>query len=240
MSRPGTWRRWQFPRMAGWWRRVIVTSLTGWSMLTGWSRPAPRPSSGICWRRAGRSPRFVPMGWTCSGGSGSCGRPGCDGIGRLVPRPAISPGGCRLPASRPGRTGAAVTPAAGQPFRLGRMRRRCVRIPRRSCGPSTTFIWMRAAGRWSTRSRLTGRGGAGGRTRTITRWSPSAASAAGFTGRGCLTGSRAVSRTASSTRSSRGCRRTGTGRWSRSTCRRGRGRRSCCRRRWPAPTRDGS
>ena len=47
-----------------------------------------------------------------------------------------------------------------------------------------------------------------------------------------MTGSRAVSRTRSSTRSSRGCPRTGTGRWSRSMSPPGRGRRSCCRRRW--------
>jgi Phage integrase, N-terminal SAM-like domain len=49
---------------------------------------------------------------------------------------------------------------------------------------------------------------------------------------GCPTGSRAVSPIASSTRSSPGCPRTVIGRWSPSTCRPVRGRRSCCRRRW--------
>ena len=241
MSRPGIWRRWWFPRTVGWRRRVIVTSLTGWSARTERRWLRPRLSSEIFWRRAGPSPRSAPMAWTCSGGSGSCGRSGCRGIGRPVRRPAISPGGCRLPGSRPGLTGVAVTGLAWRPFRLAwRMRRRFARTPRRCCGPSTTFTWMRAAGRSSTRSRWTGRGAAAGRTRTTIRWSPTATSAAGSTGRGCLTGSRAACRTASSTRSSPGCRRTGTGRWSRSTCRPGRGRLSCCRPRWRASTRDGS
>ena len=47
--------------------------------------------------------------------------------------------------------------------------------------------------------------------------------------RGCPPGSRRRSATMSSTRSSRSCRRTGTGPWSRSTCPRGHGHRSCCR-----------
>ena len=49
-----------------------------------------------------------------------------------------------------------------------------------------------------------------------------------------------VSRTAISTRSSPGCRRTGTGRWSPFMCRPGRGPLSCCRRPWLASTRGGS
>ena len=109
------------------------------------------------------------------------------------------------------------------------MRRRCGRIRRRCCVLSTTFILMRAAGRRSIRSRWTGPGAAGVRTRITTRWSRTVTSGPGCTGRGCRRGSRAASRTRSSTRSSPGCRRTGIARWWRSTCRPGRGPRSCCR-----------
>ena len=54
-------------------------------------------------------------------------------------------------------------------------------------------------------------------------------SAAGFTGRRCRPGSRAVPDDEFNEIFA-GCGRTGTGRWWRSTCRPGRGRRSCCRR----------
>jgi site-specific recombinase XerD len=68
--------------------------------------------------------------------------------------------------------------------------------------------------------------GLGGRTRITIRWSRSAASAAGCTGRRCRRGSRGTSRMRSSMRSSRRWVRTGTGHWSRSMCPRGRGRRT--------------
>lgn len=212
-------------------------------MLTVWLWLRSRPTSGIFWRQGGRSPRSARMGWIFFAGSGSCRRAlEWPGIGRPAPRPAISADGCRSPASSLGRIGAPVArPVRWGAFRRVRhTRRRCGRTPKRCCGPSITSIWMRAAGRSSTRSRWIGPGGAGGRTRTTTRWSPTVTSAAGFTGRGCRTGFPAVSRTASSTRSSRGCRRTGTGRWSPSTCRPGRGRLNCCRRPWLASTRGGS
>jgi hypothetical protein len=54
-------------------------------------------------------------------------------------------------------------------------------------------------------------GRAGGRTRTTTRWSRSAKSGSGSTGRGCRRGFPAASRMRSSTRSSPGCPRTGPG-----------------------------
>ena len=54
------------------------------------------------------------------------------------------------------------------------------------------------------------------------------------TGRRLPHGSRAASRTVISTRSSRRCHHTGTGRWWRSTYRPGREPRSCCRRPWVA------
>ena len=57
---------------------------------------------------------------------------------------------------------------------------------------------------------------------------------------GAVAGSRAASPTRSSTRSSPGCPRTGTGRWSPSTSRPARGRRSCCRPRGAGWTRAGS
>ena len=169
---------------------VIVMSTAGWSTVTGWPWRLSRLTSGIFWRRAGRSPRSVLMGWIFFAGSGSCGRRGWPGIGRPASMPAISAGGCRSPVSSRGRIGVpAGRVVRWWPFRLaGRTRRRCVRIRRRCCGLFMTSIWMRAAGRSSTRSRSTGPGGAGGRTRTTIRWSPSVTSAAGFTGRGCPAG----------------------------------------------------
>ena len=60
----------------------------------------------------------------------------------------------------------------------------------------------RAPGRWSTRSRWTGPGGAGGPVRTAgIRWSLTALSAAACTGRRCPRGSLAVSRMRTSMRS---------------------------------------
>ena len=73
-----------------------------------------------------------------------------------------------------------------------------------------------------------------GRTPITTRWSRSAMSGPGSTGRGCRPGSRGLSRMRSSTRSLPGCPRTGTGRWSRSTSPPAPVPRSCCRRRWQA------
>ena len=87
----------------------------------------------------------------------------------------------------------------------------------------------RAPGRSSTRSRWTGPGGEAVPARITTRWRRTAASAAGrYRPRLPSRVPRAVP-TRSSTRSSPGCRRTGTGPWSRSTCPPGRGHRSCCR-----------
>ena len=77
----------------------------------------------------------------------------------------------------------------------GRMHRRCVRTARPCCAASTTSTARRAPGRSSTRSRWTGRGGAGGRTRTTTRWSRTATSARASTGRRCRRGSPAASPT---------------------------------------------
>ena len=237
----GIWRHWWCLSRAGWWPRGTGTSPTGWLIPMGrWWRPL-RPTSGTCWRREGQHLPSGPMGWTCCAGSGSFGPvPESPGIGRHVSRPGISAGGCWSLASSHGRTGARRL--RRRPLRLVRVkrtRRRSVRIRRRCCGRFTTFTAMRAPGRSSTRSRWTGPGVAGGRTRTTIRWSHSAASAAGSTGRGCPPGSRAVSPTGSSTRSSPGCRRTVTGHWSPFTCPPGRGPRSCCRPRWRGWTRGG-
>ena len=57
---------------------------------------------------------------------------------------------------------------------------------------------------------------------------------------GCLPGPAQRPGRASSTRSSRRCPRTGTGRWWRSMSRPGRGHQSCCRRPWAALSRGGS
>ena len=57
---------------------------------------------------------------------------------------------------------------------------------------------------------------AAARTRITTRWTSGGPSGPGATGRRCRSGSRGRSPTAGSTSCSRRCRRTGTGRWSRS------------------------
>ena len=147
-----------------------------------WRSP---PTSGISWRQGERSPRSVRMGWICCGGSGSCGPTVVSrGIGRHGSMPVISAGGCRSPASSLARIGARS--GVGLVIETGcvvkRTRRRCARIPRRCCARSTTSIVTRAPGRSSTRSRWTGHGAAGGRTRTTIPWSRTATSAAGSTG----------------------------------------------------------
>src|SRR6266516_6628398 len=93
------------------------------------------------------------------------------------------------------------------------MRRRSGHIARPCCAVSMSSTWRRAAGRSSTHSRWTARGAAGGRPLTTTRWSRSATNGPGSTGRRCRPGFRAASRMRSSTRSSPGCPRTGTGHW---------------------------
>ena len=76
--------------------------------------------------------------------------------------------------------------AAGAPggtAAASRTRRRSGRTARRCCAASTTSTATPAADRYSTRSRWTAPGGAAGRTPITTRWSRTAASARGFTGR---------------------------------------------------------
>jgi hypothetical protein len=182
------------------------------------------------------------MGWICCGGFDSCGPTRVSrGIERLGWRPAISVGGCRSPASSLARIGARLErPRYRNRLVVKRSRRRCARIPRRCCARFMNFTETRAPGRSSTLSRWTGLVAPAGRTRITTRWSSTATSAADGIGPGCPAGSRAASQTASSTRSSPGCRRIVTGHWSPSTCRRERGRRSCCRPRWREWIRDGS
>ena len=228
--------------------KLVVTRQIGTSRISclilmacpWWRLP---PTSGICWRRDERSPRSVPMGWICCGGSGSCGPTVVSrGIGRLGSKPVISAGGCRSAGSSLARIGARREwPCHRNRLVVKLSRCRCVRIPRLCCARSMNFTETRAPGRWSTtRSRWTGLAAPAGRTRTTIPWSSTATSVAGGIGPGCPAGSRAASRTASSTRSSLGCRRIVTGHWSPSTCQRGRGRRSCCRPRWREWTRGGS
>jgi hypothetical protein len=198
-----------------------------------WWRRSPL-TSGICWRQGERSPPSVRMGWICCGGFGSYGPTSVSrGIGRFASRPVTSADGCRLPASSLARIGARQE----RPDRRNRLvvrpsRRRCVRTPRRCCARSMTFTEMLAPGRSSTRSHWTGLVAPGGRTPTTIPCSRTETSAVGGIDPGCPAGSRAASRIASSTRSSLGCRRIVTGRWSPFTCLPGRGRRSCCRPRW--------
>ena len=141
---------------------------------------------------------------------------------------------------RPHWRGQAGPPRPAELSGASRTRRRFVRTARRCCGLSTIFTWGRGPGRSSTRSRCIAPGVTDARTRTTIRWSTIATSAVAFTGRECPAGSRAACRTGSSTRSSRRCRRTGTGHWLPSTCPPERERRSCCRPRWRELIRDAS
>ena len=191
------------PRSGGWSPRVIGMSLTGWSMpdgavveaVTAFFRDllaAGRAESTV--RSYGMDLlRWFRFFWA---------DPGCPGTGRPVSRPGTSAGGCRSPASSPAALARPARPVAAA-GRVRRTRRRCARTARRCCAASTTFTWMRAPGRSSTRSRWTAPGGAGGRTRTTIRWSPTATSAAGLYRPRVPAGSRAASRMRSSTRSSR-------------------------------------
>jgi hypothetical protein len=54
--------------------------------------------SGICWRRAGQRRQSGRMGWTCSGGSVSPGRPGSSGTAQASGKRGISVGSCSCPA----------------------------------------------------------------------------------------------------------------------------------------------
>jgi hypothetical protein len=91
-------------------RRCLVATGTGMSRIGSLIRTAswwmvPPSSSGTCWRPGKQSPPFAPIGLTCCGGSGSAGRFGWTGAGRLGPRPATSAGGCRPGESSPVPTG---------------------------------------------------------------------------------------------------------------------------------------
>ncbi|KAF0957705.1 hypothetical protein MLGJGCBP_09537 [Rhodococcus sp. T7] len=213
MSPSGIWPNCWFLGRVGWRRRAIGTSPISCLILMGcpwWRSP---PTSGICWPRGERSPRSVRMGWICCDGSGSCGpTPASRGTGRLGSKPVISADGCRSQGSSLARIGARLErPCHRNRLVVKPSRRRCVRIPKRCCARSMTFTEMRAPGRSSTRSRWTGPAAPVGRTRTTIPWSSTATSAAGGIGPKCPAGSRAASRTASSTRSSPGCRRIVTG-----------------------------
>ena len=129
---------------------------------------------------AARWPRCAPMGWTCCGGSGSCGRSRSLGTGRRGLRHGTSPAGCRLRAS-PSR------PHWRRPWRPGRRRGRTLAYSAR-CGPTArpclrSFLRVPCRGGQRAavnpfpldRSRR-----AGGPTPTTTRWSRIATSASGL------------------------------------------------------------
>ena len=153
-------------------------------------------------------------------------------------RPATSAGGCWWRASVPARTGAAQARGhvrrAGKPYAAS-VRAHCETVLR----ASTSSTWRgQRADRQPVPAGSVAAGRPGARASQPDGAVPQRA-AAGSTGRGCRPGFRAASPTRSSTRSSPGCPRTGTGRWSPSTSRPVPARRSCCRPRWPESIRAG-
>ena len=209
--------------MGRWWRRSRRSSLT-------------------CLPRGDRRRRFAPMGWTCCGGFVSAGPAESTGTGQIGPRRESSRSCCRRRPNHSARIGAMGPGPGGQfPARSPRasIRLPCERIARRCCAASTTFTVTPAVVLCSTRSRSIARVAADGRMRTTIRWNRFATSVSASTDRGFQLVCQERSPTRSSTRSSPGCRRIGTGRWSPSTCLRGRGRRSCCRLPAHASIRDG-
>ena len=166
----GIWPGW-WCRVAGCLRRPVTrSSRTGWSMRTGQLSGRSRCFCGTCRRAGGRKRRSGRTGWTCCGGSGSCGRRGawdqatrveardfCRWI-QLAAKPA--PGAPGTGGARVRRGGnAAVNPVTGKPAPAVTMRPRPGRTPRPCCGPFTTSTWRPGPGRWSTRSRWRPAGG---------------------------------------------------------------------------------
>jgi integrase len=86
-------------------------------------------------------------------------------------------GGCWWQASQFARTGDGRRLFRRRGSARSPTRRRCARIAKRSCGRSTTSIWMPAPGRWSTRFRWTGRGEGAVPTRITIRWNQTGTSA---------------------------------------------------------------
>ena len=146
----------------------------------------------------------------------------------------ISAGGCRSRASSPVRTGVQRRTGAGggRARRARRMRRRCGRTARRCCAAFYDFHLEAGTGPVINpfpldRSRRGGRAHAHHNPMEPYRNERSGLYRPGVPAR--------IPRSVPDGGVQRdlraGCRRTGTGRWSRSTCRPGRGHRSCCRRR---------
>ena len=200
-----------------WWRFLAAVDIR-WEQATPvegrdfslWIRQAPKPRSGP-----------GPGGGAVAGAGagGADGRGGPSPAGRAGWRP-----------SRPGH------PRRASRRRAGGMRRGQSTTARRCCGRSTTFTGKQAAGRWSTRSRWTGRGAAGVACASQPD-GPVAAGAGRTVPARWRTGRRGGSRMRCSARSSRRCPRTGTGRWWRSGSRPGRGPRTA--RRLPRACRPG-
>ena len=169
-------------------------------------RPGRGVPAGLAGVRAGRRPRCGRMGWRCCAGSGSCGRPGCRGIRRPGPRPGTSAAGSRSPTSPAAR---AIRASAGSRPALPRSGPGSPNPvtgkapPGRGYAPATVAHCERVLRGFYDfhlrgRDRADGEpvpagpgGGAGGRTRTTTRWSPTAASGRGCTGPGLPGGCRA-------------------------------------------------
>ena len=199
----------------------------------------PSPHTWMISQAAGRaaSTRRRPTRWTCCGGSGSAGRSRHPGTRRPVARPGTSSVGCRSLTSLSEHDLAQLLDrfraAPGTPNALtgkpspGRRDRGHRGAPReRPAGTSTTSTSRPGRARWSTRSRWREVAAAGVGTLITTRWMLTTISGRGCSDRGSPSGSRAASPMRCSTSCSLGCRRCGTGRWSRSGCPPGLGLRS--------------
>jgi len=206
---------------------VTAMSRTDWWMPTRRRWRLSPHIFGTFWLRGARSPRSGLMEWICFAGSGFSGPPGWPGIGRRGWRPRF-----QQMATDHWQTAGAALASANE----GRHDRRCVALAGRGVCAVGACAFRDGAARLLRLS-------PGGRDRAdpqpvparsiSARWPrtrapqsdgalPQRAQRACI-GRRYRPGSRAVCRMSSSTRSSRGCRRTGTGRLSLSMCRPGRG-----------------
>ena len=146
-----------------WWRFLAAADVR-------WEQATPVEGRDFSlWIRQASKPRSGPG--SGGGAVAGAGAGGADGRRRPQSRREGLAGG--LPGQ--------VNPVTGKPSPGWGYAPRTVTTARRCCGRSTTFTGKQAAGRWSTRSRWTGRGAAGVRMPITTRWTRGRGSGTGGT-----------------------------------------------------------